>query len=65
MSLCIICHTHDATIPDRDSGSSRKRLCSGCHALRLKGDLRNILRLHKERVGDANNQHDDSGSDAG
>jgi hypothetical protein len=49
MSLCIICHTHDATIPDRDSGSSRKKLCANCHAERLKGDLRRILQIERKR----------------
>lgn len=49
MSLCVICHTHDATIPDRNTGSSKKRLCSACHAERLKGDLRNILRIEAKR----------------
>jgi cytochrome c553 len=49
MSLCIICHTHDATVPDRDSGSSKKRLCSACHAERLKEDLRHILKVETKR----------------
>lgn len=49
MSLCIICHTRDATVPDRNSGSSRKRLCSKCHGERLKADLRHILWLNKKR----------------
>lgn len=49
MSLCIICHTKDATIPDRNSGSSKKRLCSKCHGERLKDDLRNIIEIEKRR----------------
>lgn len=49
MSLCIICHTKDATIPDRDSGSSRKKLCGDCHAERLKEDLRRILAIERRR----------------
>jgi hypothetical protein len=49
MSLCIICHTRDATIPDRDTMSSRKRLCAVCHAERLKDDLRHILTTEKKR----------------
>jgi len=49
MRLCIICHTHDATIPDRNSGSSRKALCAACHAERLKEDLRHILAIEITR----------------
>jgi hypothetical protein len=49
MGLCIICHTKDATTPDRDSGSSRKKLCSDCHAERIKGDLRRILMIERRR----------------
>lgn len=52
MSLCIICHTRDATIPDRNTGSSKKRLCSKCHAERLKDDLRHIIKLNeRDRQG--------------
>jgi hypothetical protein len=54
MSLCIICHTHDATVPDRNTMSSKKRLCSKCHADRLKDDLRHILALAEKRTGIAN-----------
>jgi hypothetical protein len=49
MSLCIICHTHYATVPDRYSGSSRKRLCFNCHADRLKGDLRDIINRYNKQ----------------
>lgn len=49
MSLCIICYTREATIPDRNSGSSRKRLCHQCHAQRLAGDIRHILKVEQQR----------------
>jgi hypothetical protein len=49
MSMCIICNHREATIPDRDSGSSRKKLCHVCHAERLKGDIRYILQVEKKR----------------
>lgn len=52
MSLCIICHTRDATVPDRYSGSSKKKLCHVCHAERLKGDIRHILAVEKKRRGE-------------
>ena len=50
MSKCIICHERDAIIPDRESGSSRKRVCGECHAERLRGDLEYILYLHKRGI---------------
>lgn len=52
MSLCIICHTNDTTVPDRNSGSNKKKLCSNCHAERLKNDLREILAIAKRRRND-------------
>jgi hypothetical protein len=42
--ICRICHLNVATVPDRDiPGRPIKRLCSECHAERLRGDLRRIL----------------------
>jgi hypothetical protein len=52
MSLCIICHEKEATVPDRDSGSSRNKLCTDCHAARLRGDIKYILALHKKKMGE-------------
>jgi|AMWB02.1.fsa_nt_gi hypothetical protein len=49
MSLCIVCHKKVATIPDRYSGSSRKKLCPECHAERLKDDLRYIIAVETKR----------------
>lgn len=49
MANCIICHTREATIPDRDSGSSKKKLCHVCHGMRLKDDLRRILTIERRR----------------
>jgi hypothetical protein len=48
MSKCIKCGEAEATVPDRDSGSNRKRLCGNCHAKRLRGDLAYILALKKK-----------------
>ena len=44
MSKCIRCHAREAVLPDRYSMSPRKKICRECHADRLKGDLKVILR---------------------
>ena len=49
MSKCIKCREKEATVPDRESGSRRKRLCSDCHSERLKDDLRYILHVESKR----------------
>lgn len=41
---CIICGEREATIPDRNSASRRKMLCSKCHAERLTNDLQGIIK---------------------
>ena len=46
---CIICREKEATVPDRDSGSSRKKLCADCHANRLKNDFINITLVERKR----------------
>ena len=48
--MCEICGEMPATVPDRERmGRLINRVCSSCHALRLKGDMRKILELHKKR----------------
>ena len=49
MAKCIICGQKEATIPDRDSFSSRKKLCADCHGIRLKNDLLNIMDVERRR----------------
>ena len=39
----------EATIPDRDSFSSRKKLCADYHGIRLKNDLLNIMEVERRR----------------
>lgn len=47
MSKCIICGEKEATVPDRNTLSSRKKVCKDCHAERLKDDLVYILLAQK------------------
>ena len=54
MSLCIICGKGEAEVPDRDSGSSRNKLCVECHAKRLRGDMGHILRVEQKRRQERN-----------
>jgi hypothetical protein len=42
--ICVICREREARVPDRESGNSRKRVCRECHAERLTGDLRRVLK---------------------
>lgn len=47
--LCEICHARPAEVPDRNRmGRPVKRICRECHALRLAGDLKEILRRRDE-----------------
>lgn len=47
---CIVCHERKATVPDRDRQSGRliNRVCSQCHAQRLIGDLKQVLKAVNE-----------------
>ena len=53
MAKCIVCHDRPAELPDRDSGSPRKKVCRQCHGERLRGDLKRIIefdaQLRRER----------------
>lgn len=49
--LCILCHVNKATVPDRERmGRPIARVCSECHANRLRADIKQIVRnkLSKE-----------------
>jgi hypothetical protein len=41
--LCKLCGKNKATVPDRNTGRLVNRVCSECHAARLRGDLVQIL----------------------
>jgi hypothetical protein len=49
--LCEICDERPAAVPDRERmGRPIKRVCRECHAQRLAGDMREIMRLRKKRA---------------
>jgi len=49
--MCEICGVNPATVPDRERmGRPINRVCGECHGLRLRGDLKRILELHKKRT---------------
>jgi cytochrome c553 len=58
MAKCIVCHERPAEVPDRNSMSPRKKLCSQCHGERLRGDLKRIvefeaqLRSERKSIGE-------------
>lgn len=40
MKKCKVCKTAEATMPDRDDWPRHRiRICEGCHAKRLSGDI--------------------------
>ena len=50
MKMCIICKRRPAKVPDRMTmGRYIKRVCSECHAERLRGDLREIIKVEAKR----------------
>lgn len=50
MSQCIVCRTNKAEVPDRERmGRPVKRLCRGCHVLRLQSDLIRIMNLEAKK----------------
>ena len=59
--MCIICKVNPATVPDRNTMSPQKKLCSACHSERLRSDLINIVKVHNKalearpQVGDRKN----------
>ena len=49
MTDCIICRKNPAEVPDREQmGRPIKRVCKKCHAARLTGDLKYIMRVREE-----------------
>lgn len=42
-TLCILCVINSAVVPDREQSSIVKKICSVCHACRIRGDLQRIL----------------------
>jgi len=50
MSLCVICRSRKATVPDRERmGRPVKRVCRECHTERLRRDLARVLELEAKR----------------
>ena len=42
--VCVVCHLRPPTVPDRNvMGRQVNRICSECHAARLRGDLKLVL----------------------
>lgn len=49
--LCELCRNAPATVPDRNrTGRLVNRVCSSCHAARLRGDLANIVAERNRRL---------------
>ena len=47
---CEICGDNPATVPDRNKmGRPINRVCSSCHALRLVGDIKQIIALREKQ----------------
>lgn len=51
MAKCIICRENEATIPDRNEApwGKRKKVCSDCHANRLKNDFVTVCEVERKR----------------
>ena len=48
--MCELCKTRPATVPDRNCmGRPINRVCSDCHAARLRGDLINVVKSHNKK----------------
>lgn len=49
--VCIVCWQRPPTVPDREGmGRPIKRVCSECHAARLRGDLAYILECERKKA---------------
>ena len=51
---CVVCGERPATVPDRNEGGigrQRLKVCSKCHADRLKRDLAGVLAAEQKRRG--------------
>ena len=50
--LCEVCRVNPATVPDRERmGRLINRVCSACHAARLRGDWKVIAQKRAEALG--------------
>ncbi len=51
---CKLCREHEATVPDRYSGTGRprKEICGECHAKRLAGDMADVLYKATKRLAE-------------
>ncbi len=48
--LCYLCRERPAEVPDRDRpGRLINRVCRICHGERLRGDLKEVLRVHLDQ----------------
>lgn len=49
--MCVVCRERPAAVPDRNEGcfARRKKVCRECHASRLAGDLRRVIRAQCEK----------------
>jgi len=48
--MCEVCGANPATVPDRERmGRPINRVCSSCHAARLRGDIAYIMEVNKKR----------------
>ena len=48
--MCEICGEKPASVPDRERmGRLINRVCLSCHALRLAGDMKQIMELREKR----------------
>lgn len=47
--ICIVCKVRPAAVPDRYAPSLRfvRKVCLECHAERLRGDLKQVLKASK------------------
>lgn len=47
---CEVCGERPAAVPDRNRiGRPIKRICRECHAARLRGDLRKVLKAYEQK----------------
>jgi hypothetical protein len=51
--MCILCRKNPASVPDRERYPLKPTpvICSDCHAARLAGDLKRIVRVAADAKG--------------
>lgn len=52
MKMCKLCGKNPEAVPDRDTPSLAKRVCSECHANRIRDDMVKILELRDRARND-------------